>query len=115
MPVDRTLWKHPPFGSLDPMRHTWRCPSCARGALDLKKETLHFAETLQSHKAREEEDWNPIDYYKSFRFAGILKCNSRRCSEVVVIAGLRSNSIEISSWTDPDTGESEDEDHEVEN
>ena len=73
MPVDRTLWRHPPFKPSEYVRRIWRCPSCESGSLHLKAETLHFAETRQSRQARAEEDWNPVDYpedlslYRHFR------------------------------------------------
>jgi hypothetical protein len=50
MPVDRTLWRHPPFKPSEYVRRIWRCPSCESGSLHLKAETLHFAETLQSRR-----------------------------------------------------------------
>ena len=112
MPVDRTLWRHPPFKPLEHVSRQWRCPSCESGSLYLKAKTLHFAETRQSRKARDEEDWNPIDHATIYRFAGILECNNRQCSEVVVVSGSRQNWVEIYYYTDPDTGESEDESHE---
>jgi len=104
MPVDRTLWRHPPFKPVEPIRRQWRCPTCESGSLRLKAKTLHFAETRQSREARDEEDSNPSDP-TIYRFAGILECNSRQCSEVVLVAGVRYDYIDIDFWTDPDSGE----------
>lgn len=41
MPVDRALWRHPPFKPSEYVRRIWRCPSCESGSLHLKAETLH--------------------------------------------------------------------------
>src|SRR5712691_1067644 len=94
MPVDRTLWRHPPFPPVGHVWRKWRCPSCASGALRLKAETLHFAETRQSREGTNPEDWSARHYLSICRFVGILECNSRRCSEVVVVAGSRETFVD---------------------
>jgi hypothetical protein len=107
MPVDRTLWKHPPLKHSEHLRHQWRCPSCDSGYLHLKVETLHFAETRKSRKARDQEEWNLEDNAQIYRFSGILECSIRRCSEVVVVSGYRHNYVETYHSTDPDSGKDE--------
>jgi hypothetical protein len=106
MPVNRRLWNNPPLKPVKHSRHKWRCPSCDSGDLHIQAETLHFAETLASRKARGQEEWNPVmDDGRIYRFSGLLECSNRLCLEVVAISGRRCDLVEIDHSVDPDSRE----------
>lgn len=82
MPVKRELWKESITKAYVP---SWHCPACDGGYLRQKPGSLHFEETSESVKAREDEAWDP-DWIE-YRFSCLLMCNNERCKEPVVVAG----------------------------
>lgn len=80
--MKRDLWKEPLSKTYVP---SWHCPSCDRGYLRLKPDSLHFTETSGSRNARDLLAWEP-EWIK-YRFSAVLICNNGNCQEPVSVAG----------------------------
>ena len=81
MPIDRRLWKESLGSSYAPR---WQCPSCARGVLRLKRETLQFDHTAASRCRLSDE--HPAEWEVEYVFSALLECN--QCGEKISCCGV---------------------------
>ena len=81
MPVARRLWKQFLTNTLAPR---WPCPTCRRGTLQLKRDTLHYEQTAESRRPRDDEYPNIMDTL--FTFSALLGCSD--CSEIISCCGV---------------------------
>lgn len=81
MAIERTRWKESFTKDYGP---NWPCPRCKR-SLNLDKESVRIAETVNSRTSRHSEDWDPDSLEE--RFVCLLKCSSTACAEPVSILG----------------------------
>lgn len=78
--MDRKIFKLP-FIEKGPTK--FPCPVCNNGMLEIKKDTLSYAETRESTKAHRHEEWDPewIEYL----FSCLLVCST--CEDTVSCSG----------------------------
>ncbi len=81
MPVARRLWKQCLTKTLAPR---WPCPTCSRGTLRLKRDTLHYEQTAESRRSRYDEYPNIMDTI--FTFSALLGCSG--CNEIISCCGV---------------------------
>lgn len=81
MPVDRRLWKQCLTKTLAPR---WPCPTCSRGTLRLKRDTLHYEQTAESLRSRYNEYPDIMD--TKFTFAALLGCSG--CNQIISCCGV---------------------------
>lgn len=84
MPIDRNIWRNS-LGRWHSPR--WPCPSCASGALRLKRDTLHFDHTAASRHRLNDD--HPVEWEAEYVFSALLECN--RCSETISCCGIGGN------------------------
>ncbi len=77
IPIDRRLWKTGLRKSYAPR---WRCPSCAKGHLRLKRDTLRYEETAESRRSGDDDPWSV-----AFEFSALLECD--QCREIISCCG----------------------------
>lgn len=63
----------------------WECPTCAKGHMEVMKETLKIEETGPSKRAHSHEAFEP-DWVEK-RFVCLLKCNFGLCGELSAAGG----------------------------
>ena len=71
----------------------WMCPTCDKGVLRLKKDTLHTEETNNSIEARGHPAWDPdwIDYV----YSCLLECTNPACKDTVANSGTGSVDYDV--------------------
>lgn len=67
----------------------WPCPACGQLTLQIKKETLHDADTYDSRKLWKEE-WSDPEMLSGV-FCCMAECYRPQCGEVVVCSGTSGN------------------------
>lgn len=70
----------------------WLCPTCGKGHLEVQERQILNQETGPSLLAQENDAWDIT--WTEKRFAGILKCTSRNCHELVALIGSQITSEE---------------------
>lgn len=83
MGFQRDLWTRRFSKTTAPL---WPCPSCRKGTLHLKKETLVSHEMVSSQREREEDYWD-IHLYRAV-FSVWLKCSIHSCQQDVIVTGF---------------------------
>ena len=63
----------------------YKCPTCEKGNLRIKKDTFHSVETSESRKVRGHQDWDP-DWIE-YSYSCLLICSNDACKEVVANSG----------------------------
>jgi hypothetical protein len=65
----------------------------------LKPDSLHFVETRESRKARDDQAWD-ADWIR-YRFTAVLICNNKRCQEPASVSGRGAVEMVQTSDHDP--------------
>jgi hypothetical protein len=79
--MDRKLFKRPFTKEWQP---EWICPSCDKGVLTIKKDTLHVEE-LSHSRDHSHEAWDPD--WVEYVYSCLLYCSNPSCKEVVASSG----------------------------
>jgi hypothetical protein len=83
MAFQRALWVKSLTKNSAP---AWPCPSCRKGSLQLRKDTLLFHETAESKQAHSEDWWEPE--YIDLVFTCWLRCSLSTCQQDVAVSGV---------------------------
>ncbi len=70
----------------------WPCPTCRKGTLRLRANTLVAHETVRSKRAHSDEEWDPE--WCEYTFTAWLKCSNSPCGEDVAVTGSGGEDIE---------------------
>ena len=93
--IDRELWYESFKLSDIPL---WKCPTCSRGILELNKKELQKTETVLSKSYHDEPEWD--HEFITENFAGVLKCQLKKCGECIYITGQLRYSYEEVTYKD---------------
>lgn len=97
--MDRLAWKR---NMSRESAWPWPCPACARGRLQIEKNTLQIRETSSSRdyrNSKEDGHWEPD--MTTRRFTCLLVCKEPSCREPVIVCGTTGEEPE----PDPEGGE----------
>lgn len=87
MAINRILWDSEIMDTEIPL---WPCPTCKKGRLTLKKDTLKYDENAKSKSFSKKtglnpDIWDPTE--QEGRFSALLICEEASCEEIVSISG----------------------------
>lgn len=71
----------------------FKCPTCGKGNLGIKKDTFNSVETSGSRQAHGHQDWDP--QWIEYAYSCLLVCSNDSCKEIVANSGEGSVDIDI--------------------